>query len=63
MSVSLPRERRGNVLRPQFLKVGDTEAWWVVDDLGPYDGPHETQDAAWDRACELYADDERALGG
>lgn len=59
MAINLPRERKGTILRPQVLTVSNTAAWWVVDDLGPYDGPHETQDAAWDRVCEIYADDER----
>jgi hypothetical protein len=54
-AVNLPRERRGTVLRPQYLKVSETEAWWVVDDLGPFDGPHQTSEAAWDRVCEIYA--------
>jgi len=57
MSLNLPRGRRGTVLRPQHLKVGETEAWWVVDDVGPYDGPHQTIDEAWDRVEEIYAKD------
>jgi hypothetical protein len=27
--------------------------WWVWDDTGPIDGPHETCEAAWDRVIEL----------
>lgn len=57
MSINLPRERRGTVLRPRFLKVSNTEAWWVVDDIGPYDGPHETREEAWDRVVEINAAD------
>ncbi len=57
MSVNLPRERRGVVLRPIKATVGETEAWWVFDDTGPFDGPHKTLDEAWDRVVEIYATD------
>jgi hypothetical protein len=54
MNLSL-REQRGVALRPQRAKVGEETAWWIFDDLGPYDGPHDTLNAAWERIDELYA--------
>jgi hypothetical protein len=54
MSINLPRGRRG-VLRPINTTVGEAHKWWVFDDLGPFDGPHETADAAWDRIVEIDA--------
>jgi len=54
MSVNLPRETRG-VLRAvqERNSLTDPERWWVHDDLGPFDGPHPTAKAAWDRVVEL----------
>jgi hypothetical protein len=54
-SVNLPRERRG-VLRPfaERQSLEPTGIWWVVDDLGAFDGPHESLEAAWDRIEDIY---------
>jgi hypothetical protein len=60
MSINLPRERRGVVLRPRralLPLLGKAEKWWVFDDLGPLDGPYETLDDAWTRIEEIYSAD------
>jgi hypothetical protein len=59
MAENLPRQYHG-VLRAVWWKVGESRAWWVLDDSGPVDGPHASAEAAWDRVVEIDdADAER----